>query len=500
MLVIVILATPQISSAYKVSIHSQLTKQTLSIYNQLYNNTFSQSDIASIAKGAVAEDDGQRPTRHFYDPISKKGLLGDTWLSARVWAQDTLSQSKEGINLWDSDKLYSDKTDYSWDRAIYEYVYGSRARAMESLGHILHLVQDTTVPAHVRDDDHLSKWGIGDVNLYEEYTAKVKPSISVISYPYFATFDELYVSSANFTNKNFLSKDTIFNNYTLPKREGLELERSFADGSGQYFGTGSIGKLVRIERLRNRETGKTSELYGIDDKQKKILANYYKILSNKAGEYGVATVNTFLAAVADEQKTSRLKYMNLSRDEVEVLVDLIDDARGVSFFSNIKLAKQKLKKITKKEWAGYKAAAEIYGIELPEYRYMDDEPEREQVRRAPEPPTRELPQQKPEQKPKQKVEIPKEAVTPTFDYLEMQQLLSQLQRMLESYAAQQPSDRCTGIDLSIIKYSTCLSPFEEGGYAYGAGGLGEGASDGGSPPSGDDGPPGGPPGCGGCVF
>ena len=62
--------------------------------------------------------------------------------------------------------LYSSDSDYSFDRAVYEYVNGDKERGLKTLGHILHLIEDMSVPAHTRDDSHAG----GDY--YETYTGK----------------------------------------------------------------------------------------------------------------------------------------------------------------------------------------------------------------------------------------------------------------------------------------------------------------------------------------
>ncbi len=103
---------------------------------------------------------------------------------------------------------------------------------------------------------------------------------------------------------------------------------------------------------------------------------------------------------------------------------------------------------------------------------------------------------------KQRHTIPIEAVQPTIDREQMGQLLAQLQIMLKGHLASlQPKDKCAGIDLSILKYSTCIPPFEEGGFAFGGGGGGGGVSEVEAPSECiptpmngwcGDGPPGGP--------
>jgi len=508
---LIVLATllPQATFAYHTNTHSQLTKQTIQAYNALNKErTLTAKDIKNIAKGSVDEDDGKRPLRHFYDPISGKGLFGIN-MAAPVWALDTLEQANYGWNnLGKRDKLFSDATDYSWNRAIYEYSYGDRARAMQTLGHILHLVQDASVPAHVRNDDHLSRWGWGDINLYEEYTHKIEPNVQVSGIKNFNSFDDIYKDLARFTNKNFLSKDTVFKGYALPKRDGLKLERSTTDGPGQYFGINNNGKLVRIERIRNKEElgAPINEIYGIDDKENKILANYYNILSNKAGESGVATIDLFFREVALEKKTLTLKYMNKSQKDIEHIASTISGfgiAKGFSLIAS-SLSPIDAYELNKADWEGARRAAAIFGISFPpkpkgESAIAEDESKYKlQKTKLPKPAQ---PRQKffdeqiratiirgtpsgeneiitPEQQLRQQAVEQAEPKTDkqyeqmSTALLAMEKLLKQL--MLKRQIKDEAPDICAGIDLSIIKNSTCISPFDPGGYGFGAGGGGRG--------------------------
>ena len=78
---------------------------------------------------------------HFYDPIHNVGLKS-SYDTAKKWAGNASNQAS-----------YS-KGDQTWQRAIDYYQKGDKEKAMIALGHILHLMEDMTVPAHTRDDAH----------------------------------------------------------------------------------------------------------------------------------------------------------------------------------------------------------------------------------------------------------------------------------------------------------------------------------------------------------
>ncbi len=313
---VVFFITPAVSSAYKIPIHRDLTYETFQTYNKLFNKNFTSQEIAKAIQGSADEDDGTRPLRHFYDPVNVKGLFD--WTASRDWAQDTEKQSKYGKNTKQNDKYFSNPDDYSWDRAVYEYAHGDKDRAIETLGHILHLIQDSTVPPHVRNDDHLSKNGSGDISLYEEFTISQKIpklDISILDIPNFTKLDAYFYNTAWFTNSNFLSKGTVFSGYAKPKRSELKLIRSVKDGKGQYFGVKKDNRIVRIKRTKDWRKNSYNEDYFLQDKNNLILTDYWNTLSQQAVINGVGVINLFFSDVEKEKKTLSLKKKNKSKAE-----------------------------------------------------------------------------------------------------------------------------------------------------------------------------------------
>ena len=97
------------------------------------------------------------------------------------------------------------------------------AKTFRSVGQLMHLVEDLASPPHVRNDPHLP---INDqIDLYEEYTNKNFNSFSYTGYPVvdLQTFNSTNLfwtnngkGLAEFTNSNFLSRDTNFGSNTYP--------------------------------------------------------------------------------------------------------------------------------------------------------------------------------------------------------------------------------------------------------------------------------------------
>jgi hypothetical protein len=206
--------------------------------------------------GGTKEDSPiYRAFNHFHDPLKSwdsAGLSG-SWLgtSSLIWAQD---QSLLGVTVGG---------DWSWKKARDVFYEGltttdkttreqKLANSFRALGQVMHLIADSSVPAHTRNDIHvfpLELFGvdIGKRQTYESWAKKnhakltytgisISQSIfnqavsnSSASIPISALWDQdKYTGSsisnvvgtniglAEYSNANFFSEDTIFKNYSHP--------------------------------------------------------------------------------------------------------------------------------------------------------------------------------------------------------------------------------------------------------------------------------------------
>lgn len=311
--------------AYERHTHEGITEAVVRTYEAWQGETFTPEEEEKIIKGSSAEDDGTRPLQHFYDPVNNRGLkVGFEWMSSKYWSQDTQAQANYcdyGLcqkRLGYNEKLFSSPTDFSWERAVYEYVYGDRARALSALGHALHLVQDATVPAHVRNDQHLNHEGFGDPDPYEKYSGRfgrgnipVPQSFATPSFPGIAHAID---ASAHFTNKNFLSKDTIFEGFELPSKSSAIVREKFAYHS--IYGH----KIARIETRVNRVLGviRITEEIAIDDEKNSVTSDYWQVLSREAIQNGIGVIDLFFREVEQEKETGALKKKNVSAAEQNI--------------------------------------------------------------------------------------------------------------------------------------------------------------------------------------
>jgi len=139
-------------------VHPKLTQEAIDLYNQEFPKqklTSKQKDW--IVQGSIAEDTDPRYLNHFYNPKTGRGLNDGSYygISAKKWAYNQNSVSG----------------DYSVPQIWENYRDGNKKRAYQGVGHILHLIQDMSVPAHVRNDAHPPPKG----DPYENWTKKHNP-------------------------------------------------------------------------------------------------------------------------------------------------------------------------------------------------------------------------------------------------------------------------------------------------------------------------------------
>jgi len=184
-----------------------------------------------IRNGADYEDGGVRSLNHFYNPITNEGLaVGYTspdWSLEDNGDIDSQSYSyKDAMNFF-----YLAMT--SQTKEARELNWG---KTFETLGRVIHHVQDMAQPDHARDDLHCDAFPCAvslvlyDASWYEKYTNNHKDDAYFVnlmtnnSYPIpqFDTAREYWTTQvtdtnilsrrgmADYTNRNFVSKDTTF--------------------------------------------------------------------------------------------------------------------------------------------------------------------------------------------------------------------------------------------------------------------------------------------------
>jgi len=276
----------------KTVIHQRLSTFPLNDYFEKHLNLSTENDsindkkIIDWFKEAGAQEDRPpwRTPNHFLDPLANKGFSGFLFSlifsgsPTAVWAQMPVGKQ----SVWGS---------YSW-RDAREYFYTALtsnsgtvreehlAKSFRALGQVMHLAADMSVPEHTRDTGHvgaktIEPWlervldpepepekrcreskfkpafdyavthpfipdplllqksvkfpgvSIPIANLYdsEQYVEGSSPSVTV-SDP---------VGLAEYTNANFFSFNTIFDDFEHPSWSSIELREDSDDESGKLM-------------------------------------------------------------------------------------------------------------------------------------------------------------------------------------------------------------------------------------------------------------------------
>ncbi|MBI1998710.1 MAG: lamin tail domain-containing protein [Parcubacteria group bacterium] len=309
--------------------HPALTSEIVGLFNKTYPSlALKDAEKMLLMRGSTEEDAGARPLQHFFDPIYNRGLTiaGNEWIKAPAWAEGTLAQASYAGNLakipgisalyGTAYEMYSGDTDYSWERAVFDYTWGDKERGLLALGHILHLVEDMSVPDHTRNDPHpeFAEAAFGGPSPYESFANQFTPdTISLNSLknggniPQRNSLEEYLSALAEYSNKNFFSKDSIIDTkYRDPYLETTQLKRignrKFGINtsySGQYY------LFVVEENPLSFE-----ENYQIEDPNNLILSDYWRLLSREAVVNGAGVIKLFFDEVAKERETKALALKN----------------------------------------------------------------------------------------------------------------------------------------------------------------------------------------------
>src|SRR3989344_7361048 len=138
-----LLCVPVLVSAYnEKTTHPLLTNAIIDVYNSAFAGAkLNEIDRAFAVRGSVDEDAFGRWMHHFYDPVYNRGLSSwGGWASSKVWAQNHQMQARldPKMTLFAAVvKPFDGATDFSWERSVYEYAWGDKARGLAGLGHIL---------------------------------------------------------------------------------------------------------------------------------------------------------------------------------------------------------------------------------------------------------------------------------------------------------------------------------------------------------------------------
>ncbi len=220
---IILILIPHTLFAYEpTQTHAGLTEQVVEFYNLKHGNKITSDQKELIIKGAIEEDaPATRATNHFYDPVRNIGIEGGR--TAKAWALEDLVMNEFG-----------------WDSAISAYARGDLNTAFVTLGHNIHLVEDMGVPDHTRNDQHLPflDESMGGHSPYEDWTKESKNRNTMrgmglkfvndgVNTKVFSRLGEYFDFLANYSNRNFFSRDTIFRQDVYPNPQIISYDQDY---------------------------------------------------------------------------------------------------------------------------------------------------------------------------------------------------------------------------------------------------------------------------------
>ena len=313
--------------------HPGITDEIVDFYNLYFDDRLTNEEKELIVQGSIDEDTPPRWINHFYDPTN-----GDGWKSENLGnvSSGTLKLfSKIFFNVnteivssknWAHNEVLQLKyQDYggnrTWENAIRRYVNGDKEYAYKTLGHILHLLEDKTVPDHTRNDTHahegdgLTKDGGSP---YEDYSSgwnrwnltiaqtlgKENKSPVILN-----SIDEYFDYLANYSNQYFFSEHTINSEkYGNPKI--LREDKNYGygkDKNDQEF------VLVKKYEAWNKDKKLYEKIYTLEDNDNLVLSSYFSRLSSEAVLNGAGVIKLFKEEVAKAEKDK-----NLIKDEPKI--------------------------------------------------------------------------------------------------------------------------------------------------------------------------------------
>ncbi len=305
--------------AYDSGTHAFLADSAIDFYNKTAAITFPADLKDYFIDGVLREDDIPRFFNHFYDPVFNRGLtynpminpvnIPGNWETSKAWAEDGKSQNAIVYKVAPAiasilsaaekgriSEIAAD-SDFTWQRAIDWYRAGKKEEAMFALGHVIHLMEDASVPDHTRNDPHpggspYETWAskftpqAPDAGVTQEL--KNKPMISLASLG--AYFDGI----ATYSNNNFYSRNTIGlqSGYTMPVADMSDVDVR----GGKYYVMGRDGEGNEYPLLKKSSV--LSLLFDvknititIDDDA--VLGSYWPLLSAKAVQYAAGVLDLF---------------------------------------------------------------------------------------------------------------------------------------------------------------------------------------------------------------
>ena len=294
--------------------HPRLTSWSVQAYNLAFRPLISDQELQWLAAGAAAEDKPVlRTMNHFWWPQTDRPLSASSYhLMSLETAPDWAMSPGAQANL-----IYGPS--FSWYQAIEAYRRGDYETAFINLGHVLHLLQDISVPAHSRNDPHV----LGDA--LENWVFQHHEELAVLSAlvrPRCQDYRDCFRQLASAVNVNYFSQDTVNSPAQAGDWPDKPAIKDWPSESGYIIYRGY--RLVYYNEARRR--------FILDDL---VLSDYWSQITPLTVGYGAELLRLFFEAVADPgvvpETTSPLtRWRSTIQDINDAPVDIIDKPAQVN--------------------------------------------------------------------------------------------------------------------------------------------------------------------------
>ncbi len=323
--------------------HPDLTEEMVKFFNlksQESNLKISKQEILWLRKGAINEDTPPRWINHFYDPVHKIG-----WTGKHFGSLSEEDGYKKGADMapkpalasidWAENQEYqsayaAEYGNQTWQKALVSYVIDDKESAFIALGHILHLVEDLSVPDHTRNDSHAGIAG-DPGSPYEDYSKEYTNYNKLTlakdlknqnrNFLEFSNLEDYFEYLANYSNNNFFSEDTISNEeFNEPKLSGLQMISKEIEGNiiRRYL----VSNDYYLSWFKKEDPFTGKKIYTTDDKYF-VLPSYRSHLFPQAVLTGASVINQFFKEAEFYKQNPKL-------------LSLVEGGSGESFWFNLK--------------------------------------------------------------------------------------------------------------------------------------------------------------------
>ncbi|WP_457592374.1 cadherin domain-containing protein [Hydrogenimonas sp.] len=198
-----------------------------------------------------------------------------------------------------------------------------QAKMLVAVGHLMHMMNDMNVPAHVRDDSHplgdpLEVWmrggdGTNDTGFYVRGSKVANERYAGNAPTRFDIFENGMKLEANYTAGHFFSKDTIFHKNYHPRKEELNIPELDPNHPGDYgYVTDANGRKLAVAYWSGW-FGRVRKTLDYSVKSDVIHHEYGKVLIPRAIANAAGFLNYFFRGQMEvEANACGVKVTNVS--------------------------------------------------------------------------------------------------------------------------------------------------------------------------------------------